>query len=200
MPDIIYIYWNSPQRDLANMARLQAVTKSSPVLITLHKQRLWNGKAERMPFMNSSRLSRTSMDDARHHARRSAPRLLQVVHDREEPSAQIGAGLKEMALRPGPTKAILDKVISLRVVSTKRVSIATHPWNLLFQHPGEILQGAAPQSAPIHLATRPTASCDFLEQRSNRKETIKRASNIPASCVKIDRRQIFGMRTRKDHM
>ena len=52
-----------------------------------------------------------------------------VVHQREEPSAEIRAGLPEVLLNQRPNQRILDQVVGPLEISGKRPRIAAQPRN-----------------------------------------------------------------------
>jgi len=62
-----------------------------------------------------------------------------VVQDREEPGAQIGAGLPEMLFGNRPGQAALDEIVGSRHIPGQGTRIAAQPRNLCLKQPAEIV-------------------------------------------------------------
>jgi hypothetical protein len=62
-----------------------------------------------------------------------------IVHDREQPCAQIGAVLPEMLFGDGAGQAALDEIVGPNDVPRQRACIASQPRNFCFDHPIEIV-------------------------------------------------------------
>src|SRR5581483_8574486 len=71
---------------------------------------------------------------------------MDVMHDGEKPSAQVGALPVKVQLGPGALERVLHQVVGAGTVADERTRVATQPWDQLDQAL-RFIQGEQPSSA-----------------------------------------------------